>query len=78
MAPKYAQQLSSAQGGMIKQCIRLGKYSYHSDLLRAMDIETIDVSVSRRTCNSKYLRLSHLSENYVSICYQSTYALAPL
>ncbi len=51
IAPKHAQQLSSAQGGMIKQYLCLGKYSHHSDLLQAMGIDTIDDSVSRRTCN---------------------------
>ncbi len=48
LTEKDSQQLGSDMGSMIKQSLRLSKYSYHSHLIQAMNIEPVSHSINTR------------------------------
>ncbi len=48
LTEKDRQQIDSAMGSMIKQSLRLSKFSHHSHLLQAMNIEPVSHSINTR------------------------------
>ncbi len=72
LTEKDRQQLGSAISSMIKQSLMLSKYSHHSHLLQAMNIEPVSHSINTRITKLFAKSLS-VSSPYRSLC---TYLLS--